>query len=742
MTPPDDDERERTLDDLAERVADGRDLPQRSADAPRAVENLYRLAALHETFAAQRSQLRQAPQEPTQWGHLQIRGRLGAGGFGVVYNAFDPVLQREVALKLRRVERADDADALVHIDEARRMARVRHPYVLAIHGASIHEGRAGIWADRVDGETVQQRMERAGALPRAELMRMAEQLLQAVQAIHAQGLAHGDIKASNVMIEGARAILMDFGAALPLGAHPRYGSPASMAPEVLAGGPASAAADVYALGALLYRMAVGDAATEGDDARGVRTLRRALGVPLATLVTDMRASDAAARPSVAEIAVRLARIAALPQRRMRWIAMSLVFGALGVGLVSSLVALRSMQVERDRTRAVKNVMLESALAAVPQRQSGPGSLRTLFENIAARAPLALNAYPEAQAELLLVGGRGLFDLGESEQGLALAERGLALIDMLPDYPRVEHADALQLVGMMRRKHADPDGAERALREAIELFEADGQRAEHMVAIARVRASLANVLGSRGDWLGAAQAHQAAVAERAALPGVGEAERAADRYNLGLARYRLNQCAAARGDFSAAMQALTRAGLSESLRAAFVLHTWAQTENCLGAPQRALEYIAAARTLYLREYPADHVMLARLANVEAASLRAMGRPVDALALIAQHDFAAKGDAPPTEMLTLRARLCADLGRWADARADVALASRNLTQADAPLRPYLHAAAAWYAYRGGSAAEPPHAALDRALHEMRAAGYAGLREFKEIERWRASLETVAQ
>jgi len=86
------------------------------------------------------------------WGNLRIRGPLGAGEFGEVYRAFDPGLHQEVALKLwdahaqpRTIERL--------LEEAHKLARVRHPNVLLVLGADVHEGRAGMWTELVEGAT-------------------------------------------------------------------------------------------------------------------------------------------------------------------------------------------------------------------------------------------------------------------------------------------------------------------------------------------------------------------------------------------------------------------------------------------------------------------------------------------------------------------------------------------------------------------------------------------------------------
>jgi non-specific serine/threonine protein kinase len=189
-----------------------------------------------------------------QWGKLRVLARLGAGGFGEVFRAFDPALEREVALKLRRPQPSFEPEEF--LAEARRLARVRHPNVLAIHGADFHDGRLGMWTDVVEGRTLEQWIAADGPLGPREAARVGIDLCGALAAVHGAGLLHRDLKTTNVMREAAgRIVLMDFGAVIERGGAGRnLGTPASMAPEQLLGGRLSAATDLYGLGALLYRL--------------------------------------------------------------------------------------------------------------------------------------------------------------------------------------------------------------------------------------------------------------------------------------------------------------------------------------------------------------------------------------------------------------------------------------------------------------------------------------------------------
>src|SRR5262245_54804166 len=93
--------------------------------------------------------------EPTAWGQFQLLQKVGQGGFGEVYRAWDPTLEREVALKLL-LPRGQDQDTQVTaiLREARLLARVRHPNVVSVYGVDRHDGRVGFWSDFVRGKTL------------------------------------------------------------------------------------------------------------------------------------------------------------------------------------------------------------------------------------------------------------------------------------------------------------------------------------------------------------------------------------------------------------------------------------------------------------------------------------------------------------------------------------------------------------------------------------------------------------
>lgn len=245
------------------------------------------------------------------WGDLHVRASLGRGAVGEVWRAFDPALQRDVALKLRPADAAP-GDNAAFLAEARHLARLRHRHVLAVYGVAEHEGRAGLWSELIEGRTLASQINTDGPLPREDALRIGHELASALIAIHGAGLIHGDVKAENVMREaGGRSVLMDFGAAggsaevaarSVLQATPRY-----LPPEVREGRAApSAAIDLFALGVLLHLLLSG---RYPEPQQSLAALRPDLDAPLCALVDAAVANDPAQRPHDAhDFAAQIARL--------------------------------------------------------------------------------------------------------------------------------------------------------------------------------------------------------------------------------------------------------------------------------------------------------------------------------------------------------------------------------------------------------------------------------------------------
>jgi hypothetical protein len=275
----------RKIDDVLSAIADGVPIAwaeiEQSPEVPRPeFESLHLLQDIAHAFrATEPGTSVDRPAALFRWGTLEVELLLGTGSFGEVWRAFDPWLGRTVALKLQREDDGATARRGEQLDEARRLAQVRHSNVLSCYGCAVHDGRAGLWSELIEGRSLAQVLADDGALSIEETLRIGRDLARALAAVHATGLVHGDIKAGNVMREkGGRIVLMDFGA----GGEERLlasrrlvsGTPAYLAPEVLDGAPLSRRSDVYALGVLLFLLLTAQLPYTEDSVEGLRTAQR------------------------------------------------------------------------------------------------------------------------------------------------------------------------------------------------------------------------------------------------------------------------------------------------------------------------------------------------------------------------------------------------------------------------------------------------------------------------------------
>jgi serine/threonine protein kinase/Tol biopolymer transport system component len=215
-----------------------------------------------------------------RWGPLRLLEKIGAGSFGDVFRAYEPRLDREVALKLLRQDdlHADiTASAVIH--EGRLLARVRHPNVVTIYGADRINGQVGIWMEFVRGETLAQALWDGGPFTADRVVAIGIDLCRALTAVHGAGLVHRDIKTQNVMCEAdGRIVLMDFGAVAELtfddASTGLAGSPLYLSPELFDGVEASPQSDIYSVGVLLYHLVTSEFPVRGRTIKDLRVAHR------------------------------------------------------------------------------------------------------------------------------------------------------------------------------------------------------------------------------------------------------------------------------------------------------------------------------------------------------------------------------------------------------------------------------------------------------------------------------------
>ncbi len=204
--------------------------------------------------------------------------------------AVDRELGRTVAIKLLKVELADDESRRRFEREARLAASVRYPHVMAVYDAGVSaDGTPFLVSEFVAGQDLELRLAARPGPDRATLGRFAIELASALEAAHQAGIVHRDVKPANAMVaEDGRLVLGDFGIARDVGSRTRLtaegmilGTPGFMAPELWMGGPASPATDQFAYGATLFAMLFGRLPVTPPDLAGFVTWARNPGAPAA-----------------------------------------------------------------------------------------------------------------------------------------------------------------------------------------------------------------------------------------------------------------------------------------------------------------------------------------------------------------------------------------------------------------------------------------------------------------------------
>jgi serine/threonine protein kinase len=231
-------------------------------------------------------------------GPYEILAPIGQGGMGQVYKAKDTRLDRTVAIKILPTLLASDRQFRERFDrEARAISQLDHPHICALHDVGHHDGTAYLVMPYLDGETLEQRLER-GAVPAADALPIATQIADALSRAHSAGIIHRDLKPANIMLTKSGARLLDFGLARTTGTAPLraavqtqtarltsqgtiIGTFHYMAPEQIEGAEGDARTDVWGFGCVLYQMLSGARPFDGKTPAGV--LANILNAPIQPL---------------------------------------------------------------------------------------------------------------------------------------------------------------------------------------------------------------------------------------------------------------------------------------------------------------------------------------------------------------------------------------------------------------------------------------------------------------------------
>lgn len=266
-------------------------------------------------------------------GRYRVLRPLGSGGMGMVFLAEDATLQRPVALKTLRPETSADPEARERfLREARAAAAVKSPHVVTLYDVGLEGNVSYLAMELLEGESLEARISRTDDRPLhpAEVVRVGRETAAGLAAAHARGLVHRDIKPANLWLESptGRVKILDFGLAIAGARDARLtqagfvvGSPGYLSPEQADGKTLDARSDLFALGCVLYRLATGRPAYDGDTPLSLltalavttpaspKTLNPAIPPELASLILKLLAKQPWDRPeTAAEVATDLARI--------------------------------------------------------------------------------------------------------------------------------------------------------------------------------------------------------------------------------------------------------------------------------------------------------------------------------------------------------------------------------------------------------------------------------------------------
>ncbi|MCO5168804.1 MAG: protein kinase [Planctomycetes bacterium] len=625
-----------------------------------------------------------APVAGGTFGRYVLRKELGRGGVGVVYEAWDPQLGRQVALKTLLAGRgASDVQLLRFVREARAAAHLRHPNIVSIHDAGTIDERPYLTMDAIDGQPLDRLVAEGGAPAPRQVVELLVPIARALEFAHAQGIVHRDVKPENILVDHAgHPYLTDFGLARDL-ALPRLtkseatvGTPAFMAPEQLRGGAPEPRMDIYALGATLYECLTGRVPFSGDsfpelvrcvlqdEPAAPRRLNPRIAPDLEAIVLQCLEKDPARRyASAGRLADDLARflageaVHARPPSAVRRaarrvlrhralvtggvVALAGLLGGAGVALwvrrEAEAEARVRAKLEEERARLLEGRRLAEARATREEERRaalvGAALATTLEGQVAAYDPV-VEAWPDAW-DVLIARARALRALCQERRarGHDLAAARDAAARALADLEAA--ADATQ----------EGAGAWPVLFLQAELLRLDLKDA------ARARAALTRLTaapGALGHYARARLLLAAGDAE-AAHPEASAALEA--RPDLDPARVLLAEVLLARGHAEAAVSQVDRAAAGPS---------GGEAVRVLGVALLRLGDAVAAQQQALRaveldpEDAAAHLLLGR-------ARLALGEPVRALAALDRAHALRPLDPEPLRAAAETARLGGDVAR---------------------------------------------------------------------------------
>jgi len=245
---------------------------------------------------------------PSHIGRYEIRERIGQGGMGVLYLAFDPAIDRLVAVKLLRVY--DDELQQRFYREARSIGKLQHPNIVTIYDIGEHDGQPFIAMEYIAGETLGDVIRRRAPFSLTRKLELMEALCSGLASAHKVGIVHRDVKPANLMLTDQGTLkILDFGIARMVDSTETMtgamiGTPSYMSPEQAEGRPVDHRSDIFSVGVVCYELIAYQQAFSGDSQIAIlHNVLNAAPEPLALLVPNLdpavaRIVDAATQKAV------------------------------------------------------------------------------------------------------------------------------------------------------------------------------------------------------------------------------------------------------------------------------------------------------------------------------------------------------------------------------------------------------------------------------------------------------------
>lgn len=232
---------------------------------------------LDESVDDESEQRKEACGEGRHLGRYRLEQIIGQGGFGEIWRAYDPDLDRRVAIKTPRTNQATLQDMDAFLAEAQKVASLRHPGIVPVFDVGQADGRWFFVCELIEGANLSQRIG-DGPVPPEETARIVRDIALALHYAHEHGFIHRDIKPSNILIDqSGKTFLTDFGIALAMRDFESVrtqtvGTLAYMAPEQIedTGGVATVRTDIYGLGVVMYQLLAGQLPFQQDSPVGLR----------------------------------------------------------------------------------------------------------------------------------------------------------------------------------------------------------------------------------------------------------------------------------------------------------------------------------------------------------------------------------------------------------------------------------------------------------------------------------------